>query len=128
MEHPCPCSSGADLSSLADCRSLVDAFYARVRRDPLLGPVFASRIPDHAWPEHLERMASFWYTVLFGAPLYHGNPRAKHSDLPATWAHFEQWLALWSSTVDTLFVGENADQAKARAPLMAQRLAQVVAR
>ncbi|HVZ33214.1 MAG TPA: group III truncated hemoglobin [Polyangiaceae bacterium] len=107
------------LSSLADCRSLVDAFYARVREDPLLGPVFASRIEDGCWPAHLERMASFWYTVLFGAPLYHGNPRAKHRDLPIAWEHFEHWLGLWSSTVDELFVGERAEEAKARARRMA---------
>jgi hemoglobin len=37
-------------------RRLVDAFYARVRRDPTLDPVFAAAIAEHDWPEHLEKM------------------------------------------------------------------------
>ena len=39
-------------------RDLVHRFYAKVRADPVLGPVFASRIED--WGPHLERMAAFW--------------------------------------------------------------------
>ncbi|MDR8085601.1 globin, partial [Acinetobacter baumannii] len=38
---------------------LVDTFYAEVRRDALLGPVFADAIPDGAWDHHKERMVSF---------------------------------------------------------------------
>lgn len=114
-----PITSPTALASHEDCRLLVDTFYARVREDAMLGPVFASRIADDAWPAHLERMAGFWYTVLFGVPLYHGDPRVKHGGLPLTWSHFERWLALWSSTLDELFAGERAEMAKARAQRMA---------
>lgn len=122
MTLPAPGASRASIDSLADCRVLVNAFYAHVRADPLLDPVFAARIPDGAWPEHLERMAGFWYTVLFGVPLFHGDPKGKHAPLPITWQHYERWLSLWASTVDSLFEGPRAEEAKARAARMARVL------
>ncbi len=122
MTLPASSAPRASIDSLADCRVLVNAFYARVREDPLLDPVFAARIPDEGWPEHLERMAAFWYTVLFGVPLFHGDPRGKHRPLPITWEHYERWLSLWTSTVDSLFEGRRAEEAKARAARMAKVL------
>lgn len=119
MTSPASTEPRASLESFADCRVLVNTFYTRVRADPLLAPVFASRIPDAGWPAHLERMAAFWYTVLFGVPMFHGDPRGKHADLPITWGHYERWLSLWASTVDALFEGPRAEQAKARAARMA---------
>lgn len=47
-----------DIETYEDCKTLVEAFYQRGRRDPLLGPVFESRIAGR-WDEHLERMARF---------------------------------------------------------------------
>src|SRR5690606_25995200 len=37
---------------------LVDRFYARVRRDPWIGPVFEAAVED--WPEHLALLTDFW--------------------------------------------------------------------
>ena len=37
---------------------LVRGFYARIREDELLGPIFAARIAD--WEPHLQRMFAFW--------------------------------------------------------------------
>jgi hemoglobin len=34
--------------------TLVDAFYARVRGHPALGPIFDAAIAEEEWPEHLE--------------------------------------------------------------------------
>ena len=42
-----------------DIVSVVDAFYAKVRVDPALGPVFARAIQDDAWPEHLSVIRDF---------------------------------------------------------------------
>jgi hemoglobin len=49
----------ADLSELDDpgLRRLVDAFYARVRADPLIGPVFNDAVQD--WPHHLALLGDF---------------------------------------------------------------------
>jgi hemoglobin len=43
-------------------RQVIDAFYANVRRDPALGPVFDGIIKDD-WPAHMERITAFWLTA-----------------------------------------------------------------
>jgi len=40
---------------------LVRTFYARARLDPLIGPVFESRMQD--WESHFGRMCAFWSSV-----------------------------------------------------------------
>jgi len=75
---------------------LVHAFYAKVRADDLLGPVFAARIAD--WGPHLERMCRFWSAVALMSGRYHGNPMAKHLALPVDAGHFDRWLALFEET------------------------------
>ena len=47
----------------AEIRLLIPAFYARVRRDPMLGPVFDGIIDDR-WPAHIETVISFWLYVI----------------------------------------------------------------
>ncbi|HZW21874.1 MAG TPA: group III truncated hemoglobin, partial [Noviherbaspirillum sp.] len=43
--------------------TLVGDFYADVRADPELGPVFDAVLAGH-WEEHLDRMVDFWSTVV----------------------------------------------------------------
>lgn len=75
---------------------LVDAFYDRVRADPLLGPVFAERISD--WRPHLEQMRLFWSSVALMSGVYHGRPMPKHLPLPVDARHFDRWLELFEAT------------------------------
>ncbi|MFC6225280.1 group III truncated hemoglobin [Hymenobacter artigasi] len=104
-----------DILTPDDIRRLIDEFYAEVRRDDLLGPVFAARIPAGHWPEHLDTMTRFWTAALLGqAAGYRGNPGAKHLYLPIEKAHFTRWLALFGQTVDALFAGENVAEMKVR--------------
>lgn len=80
---------------------LVEAFYARIRDDDLLGPIFAARISD--WPPHLERMKSFWRSILHASGEFAGNPMAKHLALPGLEArHFAHWLELFYATLREL--------------------------
>ena len=51
---------------------LVTLFYARVREDAELGPIFNDAIAD--WPEHLEKLAAFWSSVLLTSGRYKGQP------------------------------------------------------
>jgi hemoglobin len=74
---------------------LIDAFYADVRADPLLGPIFAAAIAD--WPPHLQRMYAFWSSVMLMSGRYHGQPMPKHAALPVEGAHFDRWLALFEA-------------------------------
>jgi truncated hemoglobin YjbI len=52
--------------------TLVRAFYGRVRHDPLIGPVFESKIQD--WEEHIGRLCTFWSSVALGSSRYRGQP------------------------------------------------------
>ncbi len=78
--------------------TLVDRFYAKVREDAVLGPIFNGAIAD--WPEHLEKLSAFWSSVMLTSGRYKGNPMAahlKHGDVIRP-AMFERWLELWRET------------------------------
>ena len=80
---------------------LVERFYARIRADDLLGPIFAARISD--WPVHLGRMKSFWRSVLHNSGEYAGNPMARHLAMPDLGQeHFAHWLELFYATLRDL--------------------------
>jgi len=84
-------------------RRVVDAFYAKARRDPVIGPVFNRVIADADWPAHLATIANFWSSMLLGTGSYQGRPMPKHlaiGDLADR--HFERWLALFRQTVTEL--------------------------
>ncbi|MGF7038498.1 group III truncated hemoglobin [Mucilaginibacter lappiensis] len=108
-----------DILTLDDIKILVDTFYTRVADDALLAPVFMERLGDH-WTAHLEKMYTFWQTVLLEEYTYNGAPFPPHARLPVDAAHFDTWLSLFNATIDSLFTGEKADEAKWRAGKMAQ--------
>ena len=103
-----------DLLTEADVIRLVDSFYARVNDDPLLRPVF-NDVAQVDWTTHLPTMYDFWSSVLLGTSRYRGRPMARHFPLPIQAAHFQQWLALFHASVDSLFIGPKADEAKTKA-------------
>jgi hemoglobin len=99
--------------------ALVRRFYGAVRCDPLLAPVFDSRIED--WEPHLQRMCAFWASVMLRAGGYHGQPMPMHAPLPVAAAHFDRWLALFGAAArDTC--GDAADLFIERAQRIAQSL------
>lgn len=107
-----------DINNMEDIELLVDSFYGQVREDELLSPIFNSVIRDR-WPEHLEKMYRFWQTVLLQEHTYFGSPFPPHAKLPVEKAHFDTWLRLWHNTIDSLFTGEKANEAKWRGDKMA---------
>lgn len=108
-----------DILTIEDVKLLVDNFYAKIRTDALLGPIFNERIQDR-WPAHLEKMYTFWQTVLLGEHTYFGSPFPPHAQLPLKQAHFTQWLQLFGTTVDEHFTGDIATEAKWRGNKMAE--------
>ncbi|WP_343557536.1 group III truncated hemoglobin [Sphingobacterium sp.] len=108
-----------DILTLDDIKVLVDQFYSTVRKDRLLGPIFQERIQDN-WAIHLEKMYSFWQTILLDEHNYFGSPFSPHINLPIDAQHFGQWLKLFEATVDQLYSGKKAEEAKWRAQKMAQ--------
>jgi len=81
-------------------RALLQRFYARVRRDPLLAPLFPGD-----WNATLEKQYAFMSGFLGGPPLYHqqyGHPRlrARHLPFRITRAHAHAWLACMRAALD----------------------------
>lgn len=58
--------------------------------------------------------------VLLGKNGYKGQPFPKHLVLPISGEHFNRWLTLFEQTIDELFEGEKAEEAKQRAMMIAQ--------
>jgi len=102
-----PPPSKPDILTEEDIKTLVHRFYAKVRKDKLLAPVFNAVIKDN-WDEHLARMCDFWGTLLLYTRKYMADPMVKHMPLPIEPEHFERWLLLFGQTVDTDFSNAEA--------------------
>lgn len=109
--------------AIVDCtedeiRQLVHRFYARVRVDPELGPIFNSHIDD--WDMHLAKLVDFWSSLLRRTARYQGAPMPRHAALPGLHADlFRRWLSLFSTVA-----AEQPNQAMADAAVaMAGRIA-----
>jgi hemoglobin len=116
------CASERDVVTEDGIRQLVDAFYAKVRVDPELGPVFARAIPGD-WQPHLNKMYAFWSSVMLTSGRYKGNPVAKHLVVEGiTLQLFERWLALFDETCAELFDERLRDEFAAKAARIAESL------
>ena len=111
-------ATGHDITTRADIERLVDTFYERVRADEVLAPIFDD-VAHTDWARHLPKMYDFWDTVLFGSAAYHGQPLGVHAALSSRVAlgerEFQRWLGVFMVTVDALFTGRVAEEAKLRA-------------
>jgi hemoglobin len=99
---------------------LVHGFYARVRQDEVMGPIFAARIRD--WSPHLARMCAFWSSVALMTGVYHGRPMQAHQRLSIDSAHFDRWLMLFEATARDLCPPAAADHFIDRARRIAESL------
>lgn len=101
-----------------DVNNLINAFYAKIRKDDLLGPIFNGHIAVEKWPEHLDKLTDFWESNLFGVAKFKGNPTQKHVNVDRNLnhaiapSHFEHWLMLWHETIDEMYAGDRAIKAK----------------
>ena len=77
---------------------LVDRFYAKVRLDDEIGPIFNAIVGD--WPHHLAKLKDFWSSVLLTTGRYKGHPMLAHLQLPLDPQHFHRWLTLFEQTAN----------------------------
>lgn len=83
--------------------AVVHSFYAKARRDPVIGPVFNAVIAEDDWPRHLVVIGDFWSSMLLGTGRYAGRPMPKHVGIPGLEdRHFSRWLQLFRETVEEL--------------------------
>ncbi len=103
---PAPCLPAVTEASIG---LLIERFYAAIRRDPALAPVFESAIAEAEWPGHLATMRRFWSSVMLGSGRYAGNPVAVHRAVRGLERPmFAHWLALFETTAAGLFAPEQA--------------------
>lgn len=107
-----------DITTIEDIKLLVNTFYAKVQKDDLIGPIFNERIQGR-WAEHLETMYKFWQTILLEQHTYSGSPFPPHKHLAVDQSHFNRWIEIFTKTVDSLFIGNLAEEAKMRGVNMA---------
>ena len=88
----------ADQITEPEISKLVETFYAKVRVDPDIGPIFNAIVDD--WPHHLATLKDFWSTVLLTTGRYKGDPMMTHLQLPLDPDHFSRWLALFAETAN----------------------------
>ncbi len=102
---------------------LVRHFYARIRMDDELGPIFAEVIPDGDWEPHLQTMMAFWSSLMLRTNRYRGNPLVKHQALAAVRpAHFDRWLLLFEESASAVFPPDTAAMFVDRAQRVADSL------
>ena len=111
-----------DISSRADIEQLIMLFYDKVKQDATIGFIFTEVVPIN-WEHHIPVIVDFWEAILLDNPVYTKNAMEVHYDLnkkqPLQKAHFDSWLHLFTTTVDELFEGKIANEAKIRATSIA---------
>jgi hemoglobin len=112
-----------DIESREDVELLVNTFYDGIKVHNLLSPIF-NVSANVNWETHLPKMYSFWSSLLLGEHSFTGNPMATHialsKNIPLTALEFSEWIQLFNATVDDLFEGEKANEAKIRAANIAR--------
>lgn len=107
-----------DIESKEDIKTLIDLFYEKVKSDDTIGFIFNDIVKTN-WEKHLPVMYCFWENVIFYTGNYSGQPLNFHMDLntiiPLTLAHFKRWNQLFEDSVNELFAGANAENAKQKA-------------
>jgi hemoglobin len=107
-----------DIENRKDVEYLVNSFYDKVKSDKVIGFIF-NDVAKVNWKKHLPVMYDFWENIIFFTNRYAGNPMSVHTHLNQLVSlkkeHFEQWLKLFTGTVDELFEGKKAALAKEKA-------------
>jgi hemoglobin len=108
-----------DISTRADIEIFVNYFYDLLAKNETVSPIFFDRLGQDNWEPHLATIADFWETVLFMNPMYKGNSFHPHQSMNLTKEHFTIWLSLFNESINTLFSGPKAEEAKEKANTMA---------
>ena len=80
-----------DIQDRKDLLNLLREFYSRAIKDPLIGEKFNDLEMDH----HIDIIADFWDSVLFGTFKYHGDSFGKHIPMALKKEDFDRWIILF---------------------------------
>ena len=102
---------------------LVNTFYESLQKENEELNTLFNDVAEVDWESHLPKMYDFWETIIFHKAVYKGNPMKVHMHLHTLQnlekKNFDDWLALFKRTVNSLFIGEKAELAKMRAESVA---------
>jgi hemoglobin len=105
----------ADLDSPQRIADFVEAFYARLLKDPQLAPIFLD-VAKIDIREHFPRIRAYWEKLLLGDDSYKRHTMNIHRELHSKRAlkagDFDLWLNYFVDTVDEHFTGPKAERAK----------------
>ncbi|MBX2877242.1 MAG: group III truncated hemoglobin [Saprospiraceae bacterium] len=111
-----------DIRDRADIRKLVTSFYEQLLREEDFKHIFLE-VAEVDVLDHIDKLIDFWESTLFQAGKYKGDTVEVHLDLNHTFklnaTHFSRWLEIFNQTVNDLFAGEIAKQAKQKALTLA---------
>ena len=118
-----------DIEDRTDVELMVNTFYGKVQKSDLIGFIFDD-IAMIDWETHLPKMHNFWATMLLGERTFMGDPMSKHLALSEQTemsdVQYNEWLTLFYETIDDLFEGVKADEAKMRANRIASVMLSVI--
>lgn len=107
-----------DIAERRDIEEIVGRFYQKALADDLIKHFFLD-IAAIDITTHLPVICNFWESILLGTNRYKDNAMLKHISLSKKSKlekkHFDRWLSLWKSTIDSNYRGPLSDLAKERA-------------
>jgi hemoglobin len=104
---------------------LLHHFYADVRQQRVIGPIFKEHIPD--WGAHILKITEFWARATGGPSLYSGQMPLQHLALGLEPEHFATWLDLWDYNCRRHLAAAEADEMSKLAHNIGARLRQIIA-
>lgn len=104
---------------------MVERFYAKVRVDAEIGPIFNDVVQN--WDAHVALLKDFWSTALLTTGRYKGNPLLAHFPLPIEERYFARWLRLFSETANEVMTASQAAIVTRKADLIAMNMKRVLA-
>jgi hemoglobin len=120
VTHPKAPGTAVDITEPM-IRKLVETFYAKIREDGELGPIFNSAVED--WDAHYDKLCAFWSSVVLMSGRYKGRPMPAHAALPGiSDEHFVRWLVLFGETASVACPAEAAHLFIDRAKRIAESL------
>lgn len=120
LQHPRMAQPPRIKVTTEQIETVVAKFYAAIRADTVLGPIFAAHVPSDGWPAHEDKIARFWRNVVLRQRVYDGNPMQAHMAAGNVRAeHFPRWLALF----DKILASELTEDAAQDFSTLAHRIA-----
>ena len=106
-----------DIETREDLVRLLETFYQKAFADELIGHFFTKVVPLNL-ETHIPVIADFWEAIIFNKHTYKKNVMVVHEHIHhlshIKKAHLDQWVQLFTGTVDELFEGDKATLIKQR--------------